>query len=68
MGAAIGDILGLAAGVAVSPRRSWPDPDAGHPAGPANGSLFGIGWPAWPAGRPPWPCSSRLAPRVFLLR
>ena len=45
MGAAIGDILGLAAGVAVSPL-----PIVAMilvlatPRGRANGSLFGVGW------------------------
>ena len=72
MGAAIGDVLGLAAGVAVSPL-----PIVAMilvlatPRGRANGSLFGLGWPSsccspgppgpgFPAGsrRSPWPCSS----------
>jgi hypothetical protein len=45
MGAAIGDVLGLAAGVAVSPL-----PIVAMilmlatPHGRANGSLFGVGW------------------------
>ena len=45
MGAAVGDVLGLAAGVAVSPL-----PIVAMilvlatPQGRANGSLFGLGW------------------------
>ena len=52
MGAAIGDILGLAAGVAVSPL-----PIVAMilvlatPRGRANGILFGVGWLAGLASR-----------------
>jgi hypothetical protein len=50
MGAAIGDVLGLAAGVAVSPLPivAIHHPDVGHGQGP--------GYPA-PSRRWPWPCS-----------
>jgi hypothetical protein len=45
MGAAIGDILGLAAGVAGQPLADCGHhSDAGHPAGQDNGVLFAVGW------------------------
>jgi hypothetical protein len=45
MGAAIGDVFGLAAGVAGRPPADrGHHPDAGHPAGRTNGVLFAVGW------------------------